>query len=207
MEDCAQVYLSLLEAHPPARLLDLACGCGAATTAMALRGFEVTGIDCTPASIEIARRMSKLKGATVRWICQDMRSIEDHQAFDYVCLRDVIFGIFPTAEEDVDLLGRMSRALKPGGRCLLEVYNREFAIQNGVENSLHYDPASDRFVPPIPIPGGLSGIRLYSPDQWTQMLASHGLRIVKTAGWSWPNDPPAPPFRADYIVAEIGRRA
>jgi 2-polyprenyl-3-methyl-5-hydroxy-6-metoxy-1,4-benzoquinol methylase len=71
----ADGVVALLEATPPAKLLDLACGTGASTTALALKGFDVTGLDCTPASIAIARRMSKGKGASVQWLCQDMRVI------------------------------------------------------------------------------------------------------------------------------------
>jgi 2-polyprenyl-3-methyl-5-hydroxy-6-metoxy-1,4-benzoquinol methylase len=197
----ADGIVSLLEARPPARILDLACGCGPATTALALQGFDVTGIDCTPASIEIAQRMSKEKGASTRWLCEDMRTINYHEAFDYVCLRDVIFGVFDNKEEDADLIRRISLALKPSGRCLFEVYNKEFALRHGIERQLFYDEQADRFVPKEPKPSGLT-MRLYAHDEWRQMLSANGLRIIKMDGWNWKNDPPPPPWRADFIVAQ-----
>jgi SAM-dependent methyltransferase len=199
----AECALSLLEARLPAKILDLACGCGASTVVMAQKGFDVTAIDCTPAGIEVARRMSAMKGAHVEWLCQDMRTIEYQQEFDYVCLRDVIFGIFEGPGEDEDLIRRMARATKPGGRCLFEVYDKEFALRHGVEDRLVYDPGTDRFVRKSSEEGsGLSSMRLYSLDQWRRMLAEHGLRIVQVDGWSWPKDPSPPPWRADMIVAQ-----
>lgn len=199
--DAADAAIALLDAKPPAKILDLACGCGAATAAMALRGFDVTGIDCTPASVEIARRAAGQREANVEWLCQDMRTIGYKEAFDYVCLRDVIFGIFEAPGEDSDLLGRIAASLRPGGKCLLEVYNKEFSLRHGVQNCLFYDAGVDRFVGQGAARNGIS-VRLYSPHQWQQMLAQHDLTIVRLGGWNWPNDPPPPPWRADFIVAQ-----
>lgn len=120
----AQGAIALLKAGPPARILDLACGCGASTAAMALMGFDVTAIDCEPTFIETARQMSSLKGATVNWICQDMRSIAYESEFDYICLRDVIFGIFKDEGEDIDMIRRIARALKPPGGASLRYTTR-----------------------------------------------------------------------------------
>jgi SAM-dependent methyltransferase len=201
MQDGADQTISLLDARPSARILDLACGCGSVTTALSLKGFEVTGVDCTPASLDIARRMSAQKGACVEWVCQDMRTLEYKAQFDNVCLRDVIFGIFETRDEDLDLIRRIGAALKPGGRCLFEVYNKEFALQHGVEGSLFYDQSVDRFVRRGDDRKGLS-LRLYSHDEWEHMLGRKGLRIIRTDGWKWQKDPPPPPWRADLIVAQ-----
>ena len=196
----AEKVESLLEASPPARILDLACGSGSTTIALAMRGYDITGIDCTPPLLETARQMDSRKGGDLPWRCEDMRTLSDEGELDHVCLRDVVFSIFETQEEDGDLIQRMAHALRSGGRCLFEVYNREFAMQHGVEGILSYDPLEDRFMPKNGA-GGLS-LRLYSPEQWEQMLAAYGLLIVRRDGWSWRGDPPAPPHRADIIVAQ-----
>jgi 2-polyprenyl-3-methyl-5-hydroxy-6-metoxy-1,4-benzoquinol methylase len=201
MAGYAERIVSLMEAKPPAKVLDLACGCGGATTAIALRGFDVTAIDCTPAALEIARRMSKQKGAPVEWLCQDMRTIRYEREFDYVCLRDVVFGIFEREGEDLDLIRRIALALKAGGRCLFEIYNKEFALRHGVEGVLFYDESSGRFVSKDAERMRLS-MRLYSHDEWRRMLPTSGLAIVKMDGWKWQADPPPPPWRANLIVAQ-----
>jgi SAM-dependent methyltransferase len=195
--------VSLLEARVPARILDLACGAGAVTVALALQGFDVTGIDCTPAQLDVARRMSRRKHASVRWLCEDMRLLRYENEFDFVCLRDVIFGVFETEQEHRELIRRITMALKPGGRFLLEVYNRDFALKHGVENTFFYNADRDRFLPQDPSRTLLTaGLYLWSQGELAQMLASQGLRVVRMDGWKHDHDPPPPPWRADMIVAQ-----
>jgi len=203
MTRLSQEAARLMGATPPARILDLACGTGSFAVAWSLSGFQVVGIDCTPAMIGVAKGMSKEKGASVEWLCEDMRQIQYSDEFEYVCLRDVIFSIFETEEEDLDLIRRISLALKPGGRCLFEVYNKEFAIQHGIEREFLYHADTDRFYKGgDPNDEGLS-VRLYSHKQWRQMLADCGMPLVSIGnGWNWNRDPDPPPWRADFIVAE-----
>lgn len=191
----------LLEARPPGNILDLACGTGAVTTALAVQGFQVTAIDCTPTRIDIARIAAAGRGASVDWLCRDMREIEYDGVFDYVLLRDVIFGIFESVDEDIELLRKIARALKPQGRCLLEVYNKEFALPRGVEGLAFYDDQTDRFQAADPS-AGIKSIKLYNHLEWTAMLQQQGLRIVAMDGWKYPTDPVPPPWRADLIVAQ-----
>jgi SAM-dependent methyltransferase len=197
----ADSVISLLQAVPPARILDLACGGGAVTAAMALKGFDVTGIDCTPGAIDLAARMSSRKGASVQWLCQDMRLIDYREEFDFVCLRDVIFGIFEDEREDADLIRRIGQALKPGGRLLLEVYNKEFAVPRGIEGCVFYDKRNDRFMPKDGGAPWPAGMKLYTHEELNNILRKEGLTIVKMDGWKWETDPPPPPWRADIIVA------
>ncbi|KKM17743.1 hypothetical protein LCGC14_1672710, partial [marine sediment metagenome] len=154
-----------------------------------------------PAMLDAARQVSEQKGASVQWLCEDMRTLRYADEFDYVCLRDVIFGIFESRQEDVDLLGMIGSALRAGGKFLLEVYNREFALHHGVEGILFYDASVDRFVRRGPDAAALS-MRLYSLEELELMLANAGLRIVKTHAWNKPKDPAPPPWRADLIVAQ-----
>ncbi len=202
--ETTELISSLLDAQPPATILDLACGSGAATTALALKGFEVTGLDCTPVQIDAARRESAAKGAHVEWLCEDMQEIHYDNEFDFVLLRDVIFGIFETDEEHRDLIRRIARALKPGGRCLFEVYNKEFALAHGVQRTYFYDAAIDRFAEKERRPGAIT-VKLYTHNEWEEMLSACGLTINKWDGWKGKGDPAPPPWRADYIVAEKTR--
>ena len=199
--DAAAKFVSLLEARPSAKILDLACGSGGVATALALDGFSVTGIDCTPAMLELGREVSKRKDVAVEWLLQDVREIEYKDEFDYVLLWDVWFGIFDNEEEDRDLIHRVGSALKTGGRCLFEVYNKEFALIHGTENTFFYDESLDRFVGKKP---GQITVKLYSHAEWEAMLADAHLRIVRTDGLNWRKDPAPPPWRVDYIVAEKG---
>lgn len=91
-------------------------------------------------------------------------------------------------------------ALKPGGRCFFEVYNKDFAIEHGVERTLFYDDGRNRFVPIDGDPEKLS-VRLYNNDEWQALLNPHGLKIEKRENWGWKGDPQSPPARAEMIVA------
>jgi len=196
--------VELLGCTPPAKVLDLACGAGSATIELASRGYEVIGLDCTPAMLEIARDMSARENVEVTWIQGDMRQIECEDEMDYVLLRDVVFGICETEEEDRLILHNISRALRRGGRCLFEVYNKSFAQSHGIENRFVYDPVSDRFVvrPEAREAGGeINAIRLYSDEEWQRMLAAEGLTITPKDGWKWKGDPEPPPWRADPLAA------
>lgn len=200
MVDLADKLEEWLEAKPPQRILDLACGTASPTVALALKGYAMTGLDLTPAMLDVARRGAEKKGAQVEWLCQDMRTIDYREAFDHVMVRDVIFGIFEDEKEDADLIRRMAAAVKPSGRCLFEAYNKEFAMSRGVQGSHFYDAVSDRFVAKDPT-NPLRTLKLYSLEEWERMLRANALLIVKTDGWKWKHDPDPPPWRADIIVA------
>ncbi len=189
-----------LEAKPPQRILDLACGTGSPTVALALKGHEMTGLDLTPAMLDVARQGASQKSASVEWLCQDMRTISYHQVFDHVMLRDVIFSIFEDEQDDAELIRTIAQALKPSGRCLFEVYNKDFAKVHGVQGTYFYEAGSDRFVATHPAEAFRSW-KLYSIEERERMLGANRLRIVKRYGWKWKQDPDPPPWRADYIIA------
>ena len=68
---------------------------------------------------------------------------------------------------------------------------------------MFYDESEDRFVAEAS-KSLLTGVKLYSPEEWESMLGAHGLRITKRDGWNWQRDPDPPPWRADLIVAQKG---
>jgi len=193
---------SLVGCQAPARILDLACGSGLVTIELALRGYQAIGLDCTPAMLELAHTLAVQKGANVSWVLGDMRTIRDENEMDFVFLRDVVFGMFGSRKEHELTVRNIARALKPGGRMLLEVYNRTFAVTHGIETCLHYDPATDRFIENKPKEEPTESIGPPSNDELEGMLARNSLKVIKRDGWKWPEDPDPPPWRADIIVAE-----
>jgi hypothetical protein len=132
-----------------------------------------------------------------------MRTITYREALDHVMLRDVIFSIFENEQDDADWVRRIALALKPSGRCLFEVYNKQFAKSHGIQGSHFHDKRSDRFLAKDPS-ASIKSWKLYSREQWQNMLGANGLKIVSTSGWKWNQDPDPPPWRADYIVARKG---
>jgi SAM-dependent methyltransferase len=118
---------------PERRILDLACGGGRHSLAMARRGGVVTGIDLGPSAIAIARRRARRAGLPVTFVQGDIRELEYMAEFDAVTL---IFGCFtemPRTQAQ-DVLCRISRSLRPSGLFLLDVYTpRFFAELDGMQ--------------------------------------------------------------------------
>ncbi|NTW98033.1 MAG: class I SAM-dependent methyltransferase, partial [Oscillochloris sp.] len=128
------VYLhELLSRHPIAgrRMLDLACGTGTLALSMADAGWEVVGLDGSPAMIGQAQ--AKAAGAalagSVRFVVGDMRCAAyalPPAAFDVVtCTYDSLN--YMTSESD--LLGcfqSAAEALAPGGLFIGDMNTRHF---------------------------------------------------------------------------------
>ncbi len=62
---------------PYGTALDLGCGTGRWSIAMAKRGWNVVGIDVVPQAIDAARRNARSAGVHVSFICGDVTELED----------------------------------------------------------------------------------------------------------------------------------
>ena len=65
-------------------MLDLACGFGRHSLEFARRGYDVTGIDITPAYIDYANEQAKEESLNAKFFCQDIRTITFDKEFDVV---------------------------------------------------------------------------------------------------------------------------
>lgn len=67
--------LDLLEPLAGARVLDFACGAGVTTAWLAARGANVTGVDITPQSLDIARQLCRAVEIDASFVCGDIAAI------------------------------------------------------------------------------------------------------------------------------------
>jgi SAM-dependent methyltransferase len=118
---------SALAAAPGDQVLDLACGSGRHAIRMAQRGYRVTGVDFNPRYLELAAAEARQAGVAVEWVVGDMRSLDFASRFERVYSFFTSFGYY-SDEENLEVLGRIARALKPGGRLLLDMMNREWLL-------------------------------------------------------------------------------
>ena len=114
----AELVWRLLDLQPGLRVLDVPCGEGRISGRLAGMGCEAVGVDYTEAWIELARKQYP----EVTFEVADMRSIEYDGEFDAVVNWFTSFGYFDPQTND-DVLARFARALRPGGRLLLELHN------------------------------------------------------------------------------------
>jgi SAM-dependent methyltransferase len=108
--------LGMLGAHAGERILDVGCGTGHLTAEIAAAGANVVGVDQSPAMIEQARA----NFPALRFDVQDARSLPYDGEFDAVFSNAVLHWVQP-AEQAV---AGLSRALKPGGRLVVELGGR-----------------------------------------------------------------------------------
>jgi 2-polyprenyl-6-hydroxyphenyl methylase/3-demethylubiquinone-9 3-methyltransferase len=106
------------------RVLDLGCGGGLLSNALAQAAYDVFGIDISSSSLEVARKSDLSK--TVKYSLGDAThlSFED-EFFDGVCCMDVL--------EHVDdfraVISESARVLRPGGVFLFHTFNKTWAAK------------------------------------------------------------------------------
>jgi ubiquinone/menaquinone biosynthesis C-methylase UbiE len=105
--------------------LDLCCGPGRFSIALAKRGFAVTGVDRTRYLLDKARARARASRVAVEWIRQDMRDFVRPDAYHLAISTYTSFGYFQNREDDTAVLANVFRSLRPGGVFLLEMLGRE----------------------------------------------------------------------------------
>ncbi len=105
-------------------LLDLGCGHGRIANLLAARGARVTGLDATPLFLNMARDDAARRGLEVDYVLGDMRELPWDAHFDAVVSWFTAFGYFDDTQNRA-VLCEVHRALRPGGRFLLELNHRD----------------------------------------------------------------------------------
>ena len=104
-------------------ILDLACGTARVGTALAAAGFEVHGIDASPALLAIARRRAEERGLEITFEQGDMRRLSPSVRFGAVfCALDSFLHLAST-QDQLDTLEGVRRVLEPGGILAVDVFN------------------------------------------------------------------------------------
>ena len=117
--------IALLGLADGARVLDLACGHGRHAIPLSKRRYDVTGYDLSAVFLDRARAEAQAQGAQLRWMQGDMRELPFDAEFDAVFNVFTSFGFFADPADDLRTLRGICRALRPGGRFLLETIHRD----------------------------------------------------------------------------------
>jgi len=121
-----QVEKALALAKPAGKAaLDLCCGPGRCSIALARTGFRVTGVDRTKFLLDKARARAKATKVKIEWVHMDMRDFIRAEAFDLVLSMFTSFGYFDDKREDIEVLHNILASLRPGGACLIDVMGKE----------------------------------------------------------------------------------
>ncbi|BFH68392.1 SAM-dependent methyltransferase [Paenibacillus dendritiformis] len=102
------------------KVIDLGCGPGLYSQRLAMRGYDVVGVDFNKNSIEYATSEAKEKNLSIDYRNEDITNIELEPDFDLALLIYQIYGVFNPANRK-KILSNIHRGLKPGGLVLLDV--------------------------------------------------------------------------------------
>ena len=132
--DCSvQWIIETLTLNSDNAILDLGCGPGLYASRFALSGLQVTGVDYSRSSIDYARKNASENNLNIQYRYQNYLQLDDENLYDAVFL---IYGDFcPLGpQQRSTLLNNVYRALKPGGRFVLDVTTREHRKKHGNKN-------------------------------------------------------------------------
>lgn len=128
--------LALLDAVSGMTILNLGCGCGLDSLAVASEfggSIEIVNADIVPAALRLGREIAALQGHRMAWICTDAERLPFRpESFDLI-LMNGIFNLFP---EKTRLLGCCREALKPEGRLLVTDLFRTGPLPEGFEEEM-----------------------------------------------------------------------
>jgi len=172
--------VELIEPDPRLPLLDLGCGAGRHLLAFCEAGFrDLVGLDLSRELLNIARERIAEAGCSVRDLhCCDMRTIPYEAHFATAVSIFTSFGYFETDDEDAKVLSAVHRALRPGGRFLVDTLHRESTIARIV-------PEED-----VELPGGRGHI--------TRTVSEDGKRVEKIVRFE-PEDGAAEAVRRESV--------
>jgi SAM-dependent methyltransferase len=110
-------FLTLVEGA--GTVLDLGCGTGIFSAALAARGAKVVGVDPAAAMLDVARA----RESRVTWIMAAAQGLDLGRCFDAVVMTGHAFQTLLTPQDRAACLTTIARHLAPGGRFFLDSRN------------------------------------------------------------------------------------
>lgn len=125
--------LLFLRPDPGAFMLDVACGTGRHARYLAEKGYNVTGIDLSIRSINIAK---KLENDHLSFFQHDMRLPFRINYFDVAFNFFTSFGYFESQRENDNALRTIKNSLKSGGCLVMDFLNTHYVANHLVPSEV-----------------------------------------------------------------------
>jgi len=153
-----------------ASVLDIACGAGFLSNAVAREGHAVTGIDASERGLAVAARQDSTH--SVRYVLGDaLQQPFEGESFDVACAMDFLEHV----ENPDAVVAEAARVLVPGGLFFFHTFNRTFwawlVVIKGVEWFVKNTPRD------------LHAFRLFlTPGELRSMCAAHRMTVHELRG-------------------------
>lgn len=135
-------YLALLEREDIGQEgVDLCCGSGAITIALAKKGKKMTGADISPEMLSRAAQNAREEGVMPVFVQADATSFRPHKAADFVtCVCDGVNYIKP---KDLAVFFKNAACiLKEGGKLIFDV-SSEYKIKKVIASNVFFEDYDD----------------------------------------------------------------
>ncbi len=177
------------------RLLDIACGRGRHAIYLNKKGYDVTGIDLSLASIKYAQGFENCK---LHFLVHDMRYLFYINYFDFAFNLFTSFGYFETEKDHVNALKTFRKSLKKDGMLVLDYFNQEKILKHlthqetktidGIDFYLNKTIEGDKIVKSITFEhrnkdyAFKEEVKAFSFSDFERMFKSSGFEIVNHFG-------------------------
>ncbi len=183
------------------RILDLACGFGRHAVALTQRKLEVVGLDLSMALLQRALQEAQRRNLSIKFVHGDMRSMNFNEIFDGCYLWQSSFGYFDDMT-NFKVLKDIHRALKPGGRFILDLMNRDYVVREmpsrcwwegrecifleevdfDFSRSILHTKRSFIYEDGSPPLEQNSYVRMYNLHEISHLLKNAGFRVIELSG-------------------------
>jgi SAM-dependent methyltransferase len=195
---CIDRLIQYLQPKPGSTMLDVACGKGRHSKALAKMGFDVTGTDLSEPFIADARQYET---DNLHFFIHDMRMPFRMNYFDYAFNFFTSFGYFRTMREHGNAIRSIAQSLKKGGFFVIDYLNVAYTEDNLVKNdektidnvkfTITRWHDSSHFFKQILIEDAFrlghrqiftEKVAKFTPGAFTDLLAWHGMQVTAIFG-------------------------
>jgi 2-polyprenyl-3-methyl-5-hydroxy-6-metoxy-1,4-benzoquinol methylase len=120
---------------PKGNVLDLGCGQGRGSTALARLGYTVTGVDISKTGIAYMQSLAEKENLNIKGIVADMYNYEIDENVDIVLLDSILHFYKPDKKKESQFLRRIMNEMRVGGLLCVLIWKSK-KIENELENVL-----------------------------------------------------------------------
>ncbi|OYK79604.1 bifunctional 3-demethylubiquinone 3-O-methyltransferase/2-octaprenyl-6-hydroxy phenol methylase [Coxiella burnetii] len=153
-------------------VLDVGCGGGLLSEALAKHGAIVTGVDMSESLIDVAKNHAEQQQLNINYQCQDIEILtKDAQRFDIITCMELLEHV-PDPQR---MIKNCAALIKPGGKLFFSTINRNF-------KAYLYTIVGAEYVFNLLPKGTHDYAQFIHPSELTQWAESGGLRLLDITG-------------------------